>query len=261
MKQLKPKIDPEISSIFGKRNEEEYCQLKANIDLNGQLDEGVVWKEYGILLDGHGRMQACSELGRDFRYKVLSFEDRQEAIDWVWQNQLGRRNLAKDDRDMLIAVRYKRLKAEKEKATENQGGEEAQSEPLLPSRGPGSESVAKQVAAEAKVSTATVKRAVEKVESNFCDRCQRVGVVKNCQKCAEKQATKPKKKPAKDPKKGSELIDWKGYEAALGVVIRLSDLVAKHYKGTTDRGVYERATATIVRVKDEWKKKITGGGK
>lgn len=273
-----PKIDPEFEGMLGHLHPDEFAQLKTNIEEDGQLDKGIVWQETGILLEGHNRMRACQELGIPFKYNVMSFATRQEAGDWIWRQQLGRRNLAKMERDLLIARRVKYLRAQKEKDEKARqesepDGEMAQNEPSSDTASnssvPGTGNVVAQVAHEVGVSPATVKRAVAAVEeSAFCERCTRVGPVKDCPRCAEKQAARPKKKGGKGgkkndkpPAKGSELVDWKGVEKAFGVVVRLSDDIARAYpaeKKASERGEYERLVGVLVRKKDAWKKKVTG---
>lgn len=257
LKQLRPKIDPEICGLLPQPHAEERAQLKADIEMNGLLDEGIVWKENGILLDGHTRFKICEELGIPFRYQTLSFPDRQEAIDWVYNNQLARRNVAKDERAVLIAKRVKILKAqaEAEKALEKQGESCSQSD----SKPATVREIAERVAAEKKVSTATVYRAVAKVDSNFCDRCVRTGMpAKNCPKCAEKRAAKPKPKK-KAPDKGRVLIDWPKFKKAFPAVVQLSDHMHRHYPKVMESGErkeYERHIAAITALWQSWEKKI-----
>lgn len=260
-----PKSDPEIDALLGPLDDEEFAQLKRNIEEEGQREPGIVWKETGIRLDGRHRQMACAELGIEFRYITISLPDKQAALDWVWSNQLGRRNLSKADRDFLIAHRVRQLKKRKEEETAKQAKEEVQNAPLLPPKGPGSVNVVAQVAEQMNVSVDTVKRAA--ADSNFCAKCLKFGIQKGCEYCkkikAEAKGSKPPKPPAA-PKKGSELVDWKGLESAMGVVVRLSDRIVAAYpdeKKGMERGEYDRLTAVLVRKAQAWKKKLTGGGK
>jgi N6-adenosine-specific RNA methylase IME4 len=62
----------------------------------------VVWKEEGILLDGHNRYRICQSIGAEFKTIELSFEDRDGAKEWMIKNQLGRRNLVLFQRCTLV---------------------------------------------------------------------------------------------------------------------------------------------------------------
>ena len=72
---------------------DERSTLEANIVQAGRArDPLAVWN--GVLLDGHNRFEICSRLGLPFDVaEVDGIEDRNDAISWICQHQLGRRNL------------------------------------------------------------------------------------------------------------------------------------------------------------------------
>lgn len=63
-----------------------------------------------ILIDGHNRHEICTRLGLTFEVVVQEFADRDAVMDWMDANQLGRRNLTKDQFTLLIGRRYNRTK-------------------------------------------------------------------------------------------------------------------------------------------------------
>jgi ParB-like chromosome segregation protein Spo0J len=270
---LRPKIDPEISTLFGEPCPEEYAQLKANLERDGQQEKAIVWKEKGILLDGHCRLQACEELGIPFGCKVLSFDTREEAIEWVFHNQFGRRNLTKDKRNELLAARVEYLKKAKAKdePTGKQGDKWCHSDTTSPHGDPGTGDVLDQVATENKVSRSTVVRAVHELKSKFCERCQRVGARPGCVDCKKAREdaktaqavrtllAKPKSKRSK--KSGSVKIAWDQLERNhIGPVVRLMDDVKQHYKdkiNEADVKDYYEACSTIERLFNLWRKQCT----
>jgi hypothetical protein len=87
------KIDPEFRDLIPPLSEVELKQLHDNISDNGCLTPLVVWKEEGVLLDGHNRYAFCNECGLEYDVKELKFPSRDQAKDWVILNQLGRRNI------------------------------------------------------------------------------------------------------------------------------------------------------------------------
>lgn len=98
-------IDEEFKSLIPPLSEDEYSQLEANCVMEGIRDPLVVWKKVDgslILLDGHNRMRISAEHG-GIPYQIVEkeFESREEAIIWIADNQLGRRNLPLFDRVTL----------------------------------------------------------------------------------------------------------------------------------------------------------------
>ena len=117
------KIDREFQNLIPALSTEEREQLEANIvEHGGARDPLVVWQrevEYtnaglpcdsDILLDGHNRYEICERLGLPYEVEHLEFDTRHEAADWIDRNQLGRRNLSKQDYKLLLGRRYNRAK-------------------------------------------------------------------------------------------------------------------------------------------------------
>jgi len=105
-----PIVDPEFQALVPALHHDERALLEQSLTNEGCRDPLVVWQETGILLDGHNRLAICTELGITFATTSLSFESRSEALLWVIENQLGRRNLTDIDRIALAAQREPLLK-------------------------------------------------------------------------------------------------------------------------------------------------------
>lgn len=95
-------IDAEFSSLIVPLAEDERAMLEQSILAEGCRDALVVWLEEGILLDGHHRKEICERHGLDYRVAELSFASRDDALLWVIDNQLGRRNLEPIDKVPLV---------------------------------------------------------------------------------------------------------------------------------------------------------------
>jgi len=99
-------IDEEFKGIIPPLTDEELRLLEESINQEGCRDPLVVWKETGILLDGHNRYRICQSIGAEFNTIELSFSDRSAAKLWMVKNQLGRRNLTIVQRcDLVVHVK------------------------------------------------------------------------------------------------------------------------------------------------------------
>jgi hypothetical protein len=63
----------------------------------------AIWKGHGILLDGHQRYVICNEHSVPFRTRMVDLPDRNHAMLWILEQQLGRKNLSDDQCAMLEA--------------------------------------------------------------------------------------------------------------------------------------------------------------
>lgn len=129
-------------------------------------------------------------------------------------------------------------------------------------------------AAPAKKDPAPVDATPEKPPSLFCGRCQRVGPVKDCPQCADVRNAKPEREPGDDseadaqakatdkakPKPGSELFDWRAYEASFGQVARAPDTIGKAFPSEKASAEYKEAIKHLeglAKVMADWKKRLT----
>lgn len=107
------------------RKADEFQQLKENILKDGCRDALIIWND--ILIDGHNRYKICTENGISFNTTEKNFENRNEAIAWIIQNQFGRRNLSMFDRGVL-ALRLKPILEEMAKQRQMLAGGDKKSE-------------------------------------------------------------------------------------------------------------------------------------
>jgi hypothetical protein len=99
-------IDDEFRNLFRPLNEDECGTLRTNLKAHGPIAPFPYWFDgkNNILLDCHHSREYCIAEKIRFTYREMKFSSREEAIQWVLNNQLGRRNLTEDQ------VRYVRGK-------------------------------------------------------------------------------------------------------------------------------------------------------
>lgn len=142
-------IDSEFQALIPPLSAEERAQLEANLLADGCRDPLVVWalpapapgehkcyahdeskcdlvaeddvwhcrhcecnpaqQEY-VLIDGHNRYEICTRNGIEYDVEEMLFDSREDVMDWMDANQLGRRNLTRDQFTLLIGRRYNRAK-------------------------------------------------------------------------------------------------------------------------------------------------------
>lgn len=143
------KIDEEFRSHIPPLRADELSQLEANLKREGCKSPLIVWRD--VLLDGHNRFDICERNGIEFETEEIELADRDAAIAWIEENQLGRRNLTADQFSYFIGRKYDRLKR-------------APHRPLSEEKGSQNENLTKTedvVAAQHGIGRATVHRAAE----------------------------------------------------------------------------------------------------
>ena len=100
------KIDPEFSAQILLLSFEELQQLEMNMIRDGKLtDPIIVWNK--TILDGHNRYNLLKKHSFiEYEIKEMELSSRQEALIWICNHQLGRRNLTPERRKYLIGKRY-----------------------------------------------------------------------------------------------------------------------------------------------------------
>jgi hypothetical protein len=102
-------IDPEFEKLIPKLSSEDFEQLRTNIVRDGCRDNLRLWGT--ILLDGHNRFNICKKHNIPFGTTYIDLDSREDALIWIEQNQLGRRNLT-DDQRAIVAGRLANRRAE-----------------------------------------------------------------------------------------------------------------------------------------------------
>ncbi len=95
-------INPVLEAYIHPLSDEEERMLEESILAEGCRDPLVVWREENVLVDGHHRKKICERHGVSYQVAYRSFPDMDAAKAWMDLNQLGRRNLSKDQRDEMI---------------------------------------------------------------------------------------------------------------------------------------------------------------
>ena len=100
------KIDPEFSAQIFPLSFDELHQLELNMIRDGKLtDPIIVWNK--TILDGHNRYNLLKKHSFiEYEIKEMELSSRQEALIWICNHQLGRRNLTPERRKYLIGKRY-----------------------------------------------------------------------------------------------------------------------------------------------------------
>lgn len=101
-------INPDFEGLIYQLSDDEFSQLKENIQKQGILDSIKVWS--GQILDGHNRYRIAKELNLDFQTDEIRFKSETEAKIWIINNQLGRRNLTDVQRIELAKKKNEYLK-------------------------------------------------------------------------------------------------------------------------------------------------------
>ncbi|MCL2537601.1 MAG: hypothetical protein FWE51_04920 [Coriobacteriia bacterium] len=67
--------------------------LEASLVEHGVRDALVVWREQGVLVDGHNRYEIATRLGLPFAVAEMAFDSREEVVAWILRTQMARRNM------------------------------------------------------------------------------------------------------------------------------------------------------------------------
>ena len=106
------RIDSEFENKIPPIGAEEFRQLEENILTAREVYEPlVVWN--GTLVDGHNRwkvLQRHSDVTIKWRVRHMDFPDKWAAFEWMYKNQLGRRNLTDEQRTYMIGKMYEARK-------------------------------------------------------------------------------------------------------------------------------------------------------
>lgn len=149
------KIDPEFQALLGDLSKEEHDQLEVNIKSEGCREAIITWN--GFIIEGHNRYEICMKNNIPFKTLAKEFKSRDDVINWIIDNQLGRRNVSKHDRKMLLGKKYNREKAN----VTNKSGKNQHSKPSTVDNQNDKqpETTAERIAKETRTSPASIVRA------------------------------------------------------------------------------------------------------
>jgi hypothetical protein len=240
-------IDPEVSSLLVPLTKEELDGLEKQILDGLHVDPGVVGVVEGesILADGHNRLNICRAHGIDFPTRKKEFASWEDLIQWVIDNQLGRRNLTEERKSYYRGKEYLNTKkhpvfhdvATVATSTEAEGRTREKvavkhgvSARTVQNDADFAEAVDKlgpkeREAVLAGTSGETKKSITGGAKPVLCKDCQRVGS-KDCPKCAEARNGKP---AAKKQTNGSVIFDDRKVADMIGKLVRSFDARAAVY--------------------------------
>jgi hypothetical protein len=158
------KIDPEFRDLIPPLSQEELDNLHISISNDGCLAPLIVWKQEGILLDGHNRYAFCKKCDYDFQVTEIKLPHRESAINWIIKNQLGRRNVSPDVAARLRGKLYLSRK-------NGNGGDRRSQESECQSGNLINETTAEIVARETGVSPRTISR-----DAAYAEACDKLGI-------------------------------------------------------------------------------------
>ena len=105
-------IDQEFKTLIRPLRKDEYLQLEVNLTIDGCREPIITW--HNIIIDGHNRYEICNRLHIPYAVQEMPFESREQAIVWICNNQLGRRNITEETRRYLIGKLYELEKIARE---------------------------------------------------------------------------------------------------------------------------------------------------
>lgn len=100
------KVDPEFKALGITQTDEERSLLLASLLKDGCRDYLILWKGHGVIVDGHTREEMCHEHKIPYKTREMPFKDRSEVVNWIIDNQLGRRNVNEEQKSYLRGKRY-----------------------------------------------------------------------------------------------------------------------------------------------------------
>jgi ParB-like chromosome segregation protein Spo0J len=100
------RIDQRIKAHIPPLRPEEFAQLEANILKEGCLAPLTIWSD--VLIDGHNRYAICQKHGLPFKVNERIFDDIDAALEWIENNQLGRRNLTPEQFNFYLGKKLER---------------------------------------------------------------------------------------------------------------------------------------------------------
>ena len=95
-------IDPEFRDLIPPLRGDELANLEASILADGCREALIVWKDHGIIIDGHHRYVICTKHSLSFETIEKEFASREAVMIWMIDNQLARRNIADAWRITLV---------------------------------------------------------------------------------------------------------------------------------------------------------------
>jgi hypothetical protein len=98
-------VNPVFQNLLTALTAAEFDSLKKTIIADEKITHPIViWNNQ--IVDGHNRYRISQETGIPFTIEKREFETEQDAIDWIVNNQLSRRNLKSRQISFIIGSNY-----------------------------------------------------------------------------------------------------------------------------------------------------------
>ena len=122
---MRIRVDEMIRRTLVPPREDELQLLEQSVLAEGIRDPLVVWNRDGeyVLLDGHHRYDLAQKHGLTFSTVEMRFDSYEEAVQWVLQNQLARRNLSDEQRTLVLGRLYNQMKLAQGRPSEDEKGD------------------------------------------------------------------------------------------------------------------------------------------
>ena len=219
------RVNLEYEKLMPKMSEEEFTELKASIESEGQ-HYPIIANEDLEVLDGHHRFRACNELGIEPDFEIRKFDDKLLEKKFVIESNLRRRHL---NNFQLVELAVPLLEIEKALAKKRQvkGGKDGRNlqlglasddtKPESPElNAKASEVVAKKVG----LSTRTLERDKKIIEKANEEEKQKLREGKtSIAKVYREVTTPPETKPIEKTPPASE-VEYEKNKAALATVLK-----------------------------------------
>ena len=85
------KIKESFRTVIPSLASEEYALLEQSIIVDGCRNAILTWN--GFIIDGHNRYAICQKHRLNYDTEEIDFDTEQDAVVWIINNQLGRRNV------------------------------------------------------------------------------------------------------------------------------------------------------------------------
>lgn len=110
-------IMPELKELLDLLSETERKGLEADIIRDGGATDPLeIWKEKGVLIDGHNRYEICTAHNLPYKTVERSFESIEAVKEWMLGKQLHRRNMTPDRITYFTGLLYNMHKQDPTKA-------------------------------------------------------------------------------------------------------------------------------------------------
>jgi hypothetical protein len=101
-------IDKEFSELLTPLTTEEFEGLENLLLKEGIRDAIVLWGDK--IIDGHNRYNIAQKHNLPFKTITKDFNNKYEVIDWIYKNQLSKRNLTEEQKAYYIGKQYENEK-------------------------------------------------------------------------------------------------------------------------------------------------------